>query len=98
MSPENFWKPNPPQVDIPFLYAIETEDQRVDLKWIKKCLQNLRWFSRFGAIWRIFKKSQNTHGVVLLLVNFTKINTPPWMFFVHKEANRVKASLLYHKA
>ena len=35
-----------------------------------------------------FKKSENTHGRVLLLVklqvsacNFTKSNTPPWLFF-----------------
>ena len=35
-----------------------------------------------------FKKRENTHGGVLLLVklqakawNFTKSNTPPWLFF-----------------
>ena len=27
------------------------------------------------------KNVRNTHGGVLILVNFTKINTPPWVFF-----------------
>ena len=27
------------------------------------------------------KNVKNTHGGVLLLVKFTKVNTPPWVFF-----------------
>ena len=28
-----------------------------------------------------FKNVKNTHEEVLLLVNYTKSNTPPWLFF-----------------
>ena len=48
---------------------------------------NMRHFGRFGTICAILKV-KNTHGGVLLLAklqadayNFTKNNTPPWVFF-----------------
>ena len=28
-----------------------------------------------------FRKRENTHGGVLILVKLAKINTPPWVFF-----------------
>ena len=45
--------------------------------------------SRFGTICAILKNVKNTHKGVLILVelqasacNFTKIKTPPWVFFI----------------
>ena len=45
-------------------------------------IQALKRFARFGTICTILKNMKNTHGAVILLVNFTKIITPPWVFFM----------------
>ena len=47
---------------------------------IRKKQKQLRCFARFGTICNL-KNVKNTHGRVLLLVNLTKSNTPPWVFF-----------------
>ena len=63
---------------------------------------NMRRFARFGTIWSILKNMKNTNRGLLLLVqlqseacNFTKSNTPSWVFFpffkiVQMVANRAK--------
>ena len=47
----------------------------------------MRRFSRFGTIYAIKKNVKSIHGAVILLVkvmaeasNFTKSNTPPWIY------------------
>ena len=51
--------------------------------------EHLRCIVRFGTILCNLKNVKNVHGGVLLLVklqafscNFTKSNTPPWVFFI----------------
>ena len=51
--------------------------------WAKYVVRCAIWYHLYNL-----KNGKNTHGGVLILVklqteacNFTKINTPPWMFF-----------------
>ena len=48
------------------------------------CIQRykyMRRLTRFGTVCTIKEKVKSTHGGVLLLGNFTKSSTPPWVFF-----------------
>ena len=63
-------------------YAFSTSVTR-NRTWCQ-CLVSYNIYVAFCAIWYHLynlKNLKNSHGGVLLLVNFTKSNTPPWVFF-----------------